>query len=82
MKNVYAIIVREISEKTVCVKAEDLDEAIDKVESAYRNVEIILDAEDFCYKDVIPSPYAGLNGIVNNDELEEYRKDYQWIGED
>ena len=82
MKNVYAITVREISEKTVCVEAEDLDEAIDKVESAYYNVEIILEAEDLSEREFIPSPYAGLNGIVNNDELEEYRKDYQWIGED
>ena len=82
MKNVYAITVREISEKTVCVEAEDLDEAIDKVESAYYNVEIILEAEDLSDREFIPSPYAGLNGIVNNYELEEYRKDYQWIGED
>ena len=82
MKNVYAITVREISEKTVCVEANDLDEAIDKVETAYGNVEIIIDADDFCYKDVIPSPYAGHNGIVDRDELESYRKDYQWIGED
>lgn len=82
MKNAYAITVREILEKTVCVEAEDLDEAIDKVESAYYNVEIILEAEDLSEREFIPSPYAGYNGIVDRDELESYRKDCQWIGED
>lgn len=74
----YAITVREVLEKTVCVEAKDLDEAIDKVASAYRRVEIILEPEDLSDRDFIPSPYASENGIITEDMIEDY-KDYQWI---
>jgi len=82
MKNVYAITVKEVLERTVCVEAEDLDEAIDKVESAYRNEDIVLEAEDF-YGDTefIPSCYAGENGVVPKKDLEFYKEHYQWIKE-
>lgn len=80
MANVYAITVREILERTVCVEAEDLDDAIYKVESAYRKCEIVLDSDDFCgYPDIEPSCYAGNNGIVPESEMDDYKEDYQWI---
>lgn len=74
----YAITVKETLERTVCVYAEDLDEAIDKVESAYRKEEIVLDYEDFCgYPDITPSDYAPAGGDIT-DIADEY-KDYWWI---
>lgn len=80
MKKAYAITVREVLERTVCVYADDLDDAIDKVESAWRNQEIILDAEDFCgYPEILPSYYAPVNGDVT--EIVDEYEDYQWVGE-
>lgn len=79
---VYAITVKEVLEKTVCVEAEDMHEAIDKVEQAYSRVEIILEAEDLSEREFIPSCYAGYNGLVDVDELDNYRKHYQWIGDE
>lgn len=78
-KNIYAITVRETLEKTVCVRAKDLDDAIVKVESAYCNVEIILEPEDLSDRDFIPSCYAEENGIVSEEKIDEYKKYYQWI---
>ena len=72
---IYAITVREILEKTVCVRAKDLDDAIDKVESAYYNVEIILEPDDFSDREFVPSEYHGVHGIVDDEEdLECYQK--------
>ena len=81
MKKAYAITVKEVLERTVCVYAEDLDDAIDKVEKAYRKEEIVLDYEDFCgYPDIEPSSYAPANGDIT-DIVDEYT-DYQWIEEE
>ena len=78
--NVYAITIREVLERTVCVEAEDLDQAIDKVEYAYNKANIILDADDFDGNaEIEPSCYAGQNGIVYDDELDYYKDQYQWI---
>ena len=80
--SVYAITVKEVMEKTVCVEAKDLHEAIDKVECAYYDVKIILEPEDLSEREFIPSCYAGHNGLVDVDELDNYREHYQWIRED
>ena len=78
MKKAYAITVKEVLERTVCVYADDLDDAIDKVETAYRKCDIMLDSEDFCgYPDITPSDYAPKGGEIT-DIIDEY-KDYQWI---
>ena len=81
MLKAYAITVREILEKTVCVEAENLTEAFDKVESAYYDEKIILEPEDLSCREFNLSMYAGENGVVNEDELDEYKENYQWIGE-
>ena len=81
MKNVYAITVREILEKTVCVEAEDLDKAIDKVESVYDNEQIVLDAENLSETEFVPSCYASENGIVTDEMMDDYKEHYQWIEE-
>ena len=81
MKKAYAITVREVLERTVCVYADDLEDAIYQVESAWRSEEIVLDSEDFCgYPDIEPCEYAPAYGNIT-DIIDEY-EDYQWIGEE
>lgn len=43
----YNIVIEETLFKVVRVAAKSYDDAIDKVESLYRNEEIILSADDF-----------------------------------
>lgn len=53
----YGISVREILKRTVIVEAESLEEAIQKVEAAVGNDEIILDVDDYDGREIIPSEY-------------------------
>ena len=50
----YRIEIKEALQKVVTVEADNLDEAIDKVFGMYDAGEIVLDAEDFAGKDIIP----------------------------
>lgn len=60
----YAIRVEETIGKTIIVEADDLEEAIERVEEACNNDEIFLDGcEDFVERNVKPSEYFK-NGIV------------------
>lgn len=60
----YAIRVEEVIGRTIIVEAEDLEEAIEKVEDACNNDEILLDGmEDFVERNVYPSNNFN-NGIV------------------
>lgn len=47
---IYEIEIEEILQRVVKVKANSLDEAIDKVENRYKNEKYVLDYNDF--KDV------------------------------
>ena len=47
---IYEIEIEEILQRVVKVKANSLDEAIDKVENRYKNEKYVLDDNDF--KDV------------------------------
>jgi len=47
MKNTYFVTVIETLKKRVEVDAETEEEAIEKVESAYKKCDIILDENDF-----------------------------------
>lgn len=78
----YAIIIRETLEKIVCVEAENLEEAVDKVATAYRNVEIIIEPEDITDTEYIPHTFSFDSecGVIDEDEM-DYYKDCQWIGE-
>lgn len=79
-KKAYAITVKEVLERTVCVYADNLDDAVHQVEKAWRKEEIVLDSEDFCgYPDVEPSYYAPAGGEIT-EIIDEY-EDYQWVGE-
>ncbi len=53
----YGISVREILKRTVIVEAENLEEAIQKVEDAVERDEIILDVDDFDDREIVPSEY-------------------------
>lgn len=48
----YLVTVEETLSRTVKVKASSLRDAERKVEVAYRNCEIVLDADDFCGKEI------------------------------
>ena len=50
----YGISVREILKRTVIVEAENLKEAIRKVEEAVEREEIILDVDDYDDREIIP----------------------------
>ena len=44
----YDIEVEEVLRRVVHVEANNIDEAIDKVEEQYKNEEIVLDSSDYC----------------------------------
>lgn len=76
----YGISVREILKRTVIVEAENLKEAIRKVEEAVEREEIILDVDDYDDREIIPSEYFGNgSGEVSEDEDVSF---YWHIGED
>ena len=47
MNKIFEIEIEEVLQKVVKVKADSLDEAIDKVEEEYRNEIYVLDYNDF-----------------------------------
>lgn len=53
----YGISVREILNRIVIVDAENLEEAIQMVEAAVERKEIILNADDYDDREIIPSEY-------------------------
>lgn len=53
----YGISVKEILKRTVIVEAENLEEAIQKVEDAVEREEIILDVDDYDAREIVPSEY-------------------------
>lgn len=53
----YAITIKETLSKTVLIKADNLDSAVERVEEAHKNGEVVLDYEDYDDVDVEPSPY-------------------------
>lgn len=75
----YAISVREILKRTVIVEAEDIDEAIKKVNAAVEQDIIILDVDDYDDREIIPSEYYG-DGTGEVPEEEDVS--YYWHLED
>ena len=62
----YAIRVEEVIGRTIIVEAEDIEEAIERVEEACNNDEIFLDGiEDFVERNVYPSDNFN-DGIVED----------------
>ena len=76
----YGISVREILKRTVIVEAENIDEALQKVNDAYKQDKIVLDMDDYDETEIEPSPYFG-NGSGKVSEGEDVS--FYWhIGED
>lgn len=76
----FGISVREILKRTVIVEAENIEEAIKKVEKAVEREEIILDVDDYDDREIVPSEYFG-NGSGEVPEWEDVS--FYWrIGED
>ena len=50
--NYYLVTIEETLSRTVKVKAENAEHAYYKAERAYRECDIVLDAEDFCDKEI------------------------------
>lgn len=74
----YAISVREILKRTVIVEAENLEEAIQKVEKAVEREEIILDVDDYDDREIVPSEYFEGGKVPDGKDVSFY-----WhIGED
>ena len=74
----YAISVREILKRTVIVEAENIEEAIQKVEEAVGRDEIVLDVDDYDDREIVPSEYFE-GGKVPEDKDVSF---YWHIGED
>ncbi|MCI8663743.1 MAG: hypothetical protein HFG69_10965 [Hungatella sp.] len=53
----YGISVIEFLKKTVIVEAEDLDEAISRVEDEVEKGNIILTDDDYSDREIVPSKY-------------------------
>jgi hypothetical protein len=74
----YGISIREILKRTVIVEAENIEEAIQKVEEAVKRDEIILDVDDYDDREIMPSEYFEGGKIPEGEEVSFY-----WhIGED
>jgi len=71
MMTEYAVSVKEILKRTVVVKAKNVEEAIKKVEEAVDREEIILDADDYAYREIEPSEIWN-NGNILKDEAVGY----------
>lgn len=68
----YGISVREILKRTVIVEAENLDEAIQKVEKAVEREEIILDVDDYDDREIIPSEYWNGGKVPEGEDVSFY----------
>lgn len=51
----FKIEIQEILSKTINIQAQNIEEALEKVNQMYRMEEIVLDYSDFVDKKIIPS---------------------------
>lgn len=68
----YGISVREILKRTVIVEADNVEEAIQKVEAAVEHDEIILDADDYDDREIVPSEYWREGRIPDGEDVSYY----------
>lgn len=47
----YRVTIREVLEREIILKAQNLGEAVDKAGDIMRNEEIVLDADDFSHRE-------------------------------
>lgn len=70
----YAVLLREVNEKTVLIEADSKEEAIDKGYEAYRDCSILLDETCDSELEVSISEYANADGGVEDESLYEVVK--------
>ena len=51
----FEIIIQELLSRTISVQAQNIEDAIEKVNQMYKKTEIVLDAEDFIGTEIIPA---------------------------
>lgn len=68
----YGISIREILKRTVIVEAENLEEAIQKVEEAVERDEILLDIDDYDDREIVPSEYWEDGEIPEGEDVSFY----------
>lgn len=68
----YGISVREILKRTVIAEAESLAEAIQNVEEAVENEEIILNADDYDGREIVPSEYFEGGKVPDGQDVSFY----------
>lgn len=68
----YGIIVREILKRTVIVEAENVEDAIEKVDAAVERDEIILDVDDYDDREIVPSEYWEGGRVPDGEDVSCY----------
>lgn len=68
----YGISVREILKRTVIVEADDIEEAIQKVDEAVERDEIILDIDDYDDREIVPSKYFEGGKVPEGEDVSFY----------
>ena len=68
----FAISVREILKRTVIVEADNLEDAIKKVENARERDEILLDLDDYDGAEIAPSEYFNGGKVPDNVDVSFY----------
>jgi len=68
----YGISVKEILKKTVIVEANNLEEAIQKVEDAMERDEINLDVDDYDDREIEPSKYWENGEVPDGEDISCY----------
>lgn len=68
----YGISVKEILKRTVIVEAENLEEAIQKVEDAVERDEILLDYDDYDDREIVPSEYWDGGKVPDGEDVSFY----------
>lgn len=68
----YGISVREILKRTVIVEAENIEEAIQKVEEAVKRDELLLDVDDYDEREIVPSEYWDGGKVPDGEDVSFY----------
>lgn len=68
----YGISVREILKRTVIVEAENLEDAMQKVEEAVERGEITLDFDDYNDREIAPSEYWNGGKVPDGKDVSFY----------
>ncbi len=68
----YGIRVREILKRTVIVEAENIEEAITKVEEVVEREVIILDVDDYDDREIVPSEYFEGGKVPEGEDVSFY----------